>query len=339
MSERLLAAFTDPEELDVSPGVALLEEAGLRVSVLDTRDPGRIVAEAGDAAALLIGYTRVDGALMDALPQLRLVAAMAVGVDSVDLAAASSRGIQVCNVPDAATEEVAVHALALALCLVRRLPMLDRLVRAGGWSTDATEQMRRPSSMTLGILGLGRIGRYLARIAQPVFGTVVGHDPALSEDSWPSGVKRRSFAEVLACSDVLSLHLPASPGSRPLIGEEAIGQLKAGALLVNVSRGSLVDESALLSALEDGRLAGAGLDVLATEPPAAKDPLRAHPRAVVTPHLAYLSDESSLAYALRAAENVVAWATTGRPRNPVDTRAGTGGPSKERAEEVEQWGS
>ena len=161
---RPLAAITDTDEIDPSPAVSTLEGAGFAVDVLDSRDPSVIAEGAAEASALVIGYARVDADLLDRLERLQVVAAMSVGVDTVDLRAAEERGIWVSNVPDAATEEVAVHALALALGLVRRITFLDRHVRSGGWGVDAAESMRRPSRLSLGVVGLGRIGRRFAAL-------------------------------------------------------------------------------------------------------------------------------------------------------------------------------
>src|SRR4051794_35776126 len=291
------AVYADVVEVDPAPGVRLLEDAGFAVTVLDTSDLERIAAGARDAEALLIGYTRVDAALLGRLPNLRIVATQSVGYDMVDLDAAAARGVWVSNVPAAATEEVAVHALAMCLSLLRGLPRLDRAVRAGRW--DAAEvTLRRPSATTLGILGLGRIGRRLADAAGAVFGRVVGHDPAVAEAAWPTGVERLALADLLAEADVLSLHVPLTAETERIIDRRALARMRPGALLVNVSRGGLVDPGALLEALDAGHIAGAGLDVLDAEPPDPADPLLRHPRTLITPHAAYYSDRAAEAYVL-----------------------------------------
>ena len=311
-----LAVYTDVVEVDPEPGVALLEEAGLEVRVLGTDDPERIRAEAAGAAALLIGYTRVDAALIAGLPNLELVATQSVGFDMVDLDAARARGIWVSNVPGAATEEVAVHALAMGLSLLRGLPFYDRAVRGGRWDA-AEEPLRRPSTTTLGVLGLGRIGRRLATLAAGVHGRVIGHDPMLGPSTWPAGVERVDLETLLATSDVISLHLPLTDATERLVDAAAIARMRPGTLLVNVSRGALIDSAALVDALDTGHLGGAALDVLEVEPPARDEPLLRHPRVLVTPHAAYYSDQAARSYVLDQARNVVAWARDGRPRDVV----------------------
>jgi phosphoglycerate dehydrogenase-like enzyme len=311
-----LAVYTDVVDVDPGPGIRILKEGGFDVRIVDSADPAAIAAGAAGAAALLIGYSRVDGALLDALPEVGLVATQSVGFDMVDLGAAREHGVWVSNVPAAATEEVAVHALAMALALLRGLPFLDRDVRDGRWQADALP-LRRPSETTLGILGLGRIGRRLAGLAQDTFGRVIGHDPVLGADAWPDGVERTGLDAVLRESDVVSLHLPLSADTEHLIDAAALERMRPGAQLVNVSRGALIDPAALLDALDRGHVGGAALDVLEREPPDPADPLLRHPRTLVTPHAAYYSDRAARAYVEDQARNAVAWLRDGRPRDVV----------------------
>ncbi|MFJ6216670.1 C-terminal binding protein [Streptomyces sp. NPDC092296] len=311
-----VAVFTDLDDLDPAPGVALLTEAGFEVRIAEGPDPQSIVRAAADAVALLVGYAPVDAALLDRLPAVRILATLSAGYDHIDTEAARARGIWVCNLPDAATEDVAVHALASALALVRRLPQADAVVRGGGWNQDFTEVPRRAGELTLGLVGLGRIGSRLAEIAAPVFGTVAAYDPRSRADR-PARVRLLTLDQLIETSDVLSLHLPLTDTTRGLIGRAEIARMPHGSLLVNVSRGGLVDHAALLEALDEGRLAGAALDVLPQEPPAPDDPLRTHPRLLLSPHSAFLSDASLRAYVERPAANVISWHRTGRPLTPV----------------------
>lgn len=303
--------------LDVSPGVRLLETAGFRVHRLDA--PELDDAAPRDAVALLAGYDRVGAPLFDALPGLRIVATHSAGYDMVDVDEAWRRGIWVCNLPGGATEEVAVHAFALTLALLRRLPEWQRHVRAGGWDEEIPYPMRRPSTLRCGVLGMGRIGRHFAGLAAAVFGTVLGADPLVPESDWPSGVVRVGVDELFARSDVLSLHAPLTADTRQVADERRLAAMPRGAILVNASRGGLVDEAALLAALDAGRLAAAGLDVLDGEPPPYDHPLLRHARVLTTPHVGYLSTDSLRDYAEAPAANVVAWLRTGRPSSPVVT--------------------
>ncbi|MFB6628322.1 C-terminal binding protein [Streptomyces sp. NPDC056362] len=319
-----VAVFTDTDDLDPRPGARLLADAGFEVRVAGSRDPDVLASAAADAVALIVGYARVDAALLDRLPRLRIIATMSAGHDMVDTEAARRRGLWVTHLPDAATEDVAVHALAAALSLVRHLPRADAVVRGGGWSAEFVTQEdglpmpRRASELTLGLVGLGRIARTFAGLAAPVFGRVAAHDPHADPAHWPAGVERYETLDALAAaSDVLSLHLPLTPATHGLVDARLLHRMPPGGFLVNVARGELVDPEALLEAVDTGRLAGAALDVLPVEPPPPGDPLRLHPRIRLSPHSAYLSDASRRAYVCEPAANVIAWHRTGRPLTPV----------------------
>ena len=204
------AVYVDVERADVRAGRRLLEEIGFEVDEAVARTAAEVIHAGGGAAALLVGDSPITREVFDALATLRIVAAGTVGVDHIDVAEATRRGVWVSNVPAAAVEEVAVHALAMALSLVRHLSEWDRAVRDGTWDIEAVGQMRRPSAMTLGIVGLGRIGRRLAQVAAPVYGRLVGCDPHLGPGEWPPGVETVNDLDALfETSDVVSLHRPA----------------------------------------------------------------------------------------------------------------------------------
>ena len=312
-----VAVYTDWEGLVVDAGERTLRDAGWDVHRLGSTDPERIAEAAAGATALLVGYLDVDAALLDRLPRLRLLATLSVGVDMIDVDAAAQRGIWVSNVPAVATEDVAVHAIAMALALVRQLPRFDRDVRAGHWRVDVAEPPRRPSALTLGLLGLGRIGRHAAGLATGLFGRVAAHDPGVAAADWPAGVQRLDREALADCADVLSLHLPHARGAPPVVDAALLARLPRGACVVNVSRGELIDQDALLAALDSGRLGGAALDVVDPEPPPAGHPLVHHPRVLMSPHAAYFSPQTAVGYPRHQAANVLAWQRTGRPLTPV----------------------
>jgi phosphoglycerate dehydrogenase-like enzyme len=315
------ALYTDPEGVDLRDGTRLLEAAGFRVLIADVHSEEEVIArlDRSQPEVLLVTYVPVTERVLASAPSVRMVSCASVGVDCVDLEAAERRGIWVSNVPDAATEEVADHALALSLALSRHLAFYDRHVRGGGWSYDATGVPRRLAELTLGVVGMGRIGRQLTGLAHPIFGRVIACDPFADPARWPDGVEWVQLAECLRESDVVSLHLPLTATTKGIINTATLGEMRDGSYLVNVSRGGLIDESALLSALDRGKLSGAALDVTCTEPPAPSDPLRHHPRVLITPHAAFYSSRTVSRYTLRQAENVVAWARDGRPNTPVNS--------------------
>ena len=209
-----------------------------------------------------------------------------------------------------------MHASAMGLSLLRGIPFLDRAVRDGRWDPLA-EPLRRPSGATLGVLGLGRIGRRVAALGRPVYGRVIGHDPHIGEAAWPASVERVECDALLATAHVVSVHLPLTDETHHLVDATALGRMRPGAFLVNVSRGAVVDPAALLDALDAGRLGGAALDVLEAETLAPDDPLLHHPRTLVTPHAAYYSRDAARAYVIAQARNVVAWRREGRPLDVV----------------------
>src|SRR5215204_3174792 len=215
------------------------------------------------------------------------------------------------------TTEVALQAVAMLLALLRNVAGHDREVRAGHWDYHRGGQLRRPSSLTLGVVGLGRIGRMAAERAAPWFGAVFGYDPDLPDDAWPDDVQRLDLLDLFRRSSAVTLHLPLDDTTRGFVGTELLSLMPGGSYLVNTARGGLVDLDAVLDALEAGGLAGVALDVLPEEPPPQDHPLLSHPRALITPHVAWYSTESEIELRRKASQNIVDWARTGRPTYAV----------------------
>ncbi|HLT01309.1 MAG TPA: C-terminal binding protein [Geminicoccaceae bacterium] len=291
---------------------SVLEPIG--ASVVDGRAVPREAPLWARAAGILLGTAvRLDAAWFARLPRCRAVVRYGIGVDNVDLAAAQSRGIPVSNVRDYCTDEVAEHALACILALQRALPYWDRLVRTGSWRGPRAPHLLRLSRATLGVVGLGQIGRAVAWRAARIFGRVLGYDPAAPAAGRREEVVRvGSLSELLAASDAITLHVPLTDSTRNLIDAGALRQMKPGACLINVSRGGLVDEAALFAALDEGHLAGAALDTFVNEPLPAADPLIKNERLILSPHVAWMSDTSALELRRRASEEM-ARLLTGKP--------------------------
>jgi len=288
--------------------------AGLDVSVESSTPPW-----SGDDVVGLLSWEPVTAADIGRLPSLRVIATPSVGVDHVDVEAATRQGVWVCNVPEYCVDEMADHALALLLALVRGVVELDRSVRAGLWSHQAAGTLRRLSDVRLGVIGFGRIGRALASRAHALGMDVCAHDPFVSDDEISAaGVRPAALDDLLQGSTAISLHSPLTPETRRLIGSRELALLPYGAYVVNVSRGGLVDTSALLEALESGRLGGVGLDVLHVEPPSRASPAPAAPRLVVTPHAGWYSEQAEAAVFRRAAESIHDVLEGRRPRDAVN---------------------
>jgi D-3-phosphoglycerate dehydrogenase len=263
---------------------------GTGVAVAEAREPWG----GDDVVGLLVGTeTEVRSADLDRLPALRVVATCSVGFDHVDSDEAERRGIWVCSVPDYCVEEVADHALALVLSLLRGVVVLDREVRAGGWNWRAAGELRRLRGTRLGVVGLGRTGRALVERAAALGFEVWGTDPALGPDEIAAtGARPATLRELLAACHAVSLHVALTPETEGLLGAQELSLMPDGAVLIDTARPQLLDQEALRRELESGHLGGAALDVIPVEPPTAEHPAPTWPRLVVTPHVAWYSAEA-----------------------------------------------
>ena len=249
-----------------------------------------------DARVLLVELAPVTRPVLEAAKSCVAVVRYGTGFDNIDLEAAAQLGIAATNVPGYAAQSVSEHTMALLLAVARRLVEQVDLVRSGDWrSGDLRFRPLGLSGATLGIVGVGAIGKALSVRARAFGMTVLGYDPYLDDGELSPHAAPTELQVLLARSDYVSLHLPLSPDTRGIIGVAALSGMKTGAVLINTSRGGLVDEQALLDALDTGQLSYAALDVTANEPLAADDPLRSHPRVLVTPHVAFWSDQAELA--------------------------------------------
>ncbi len=262
-------------------------------------------------ALIVRSRTKVTAHLLEAGERLKVVGRAGVGVDNIDLAAASARGVIVVNSPLAASIAVAEHTLALMLALARAIPMADGGIKRGEWLKSKLMGVELYGK-TLGLLGVGRIGAAVADRAAAFGMAVLAYDPYLTpEQIGQRGATAASFDEVLAEADFVSTHLPLTPETRGMLGSAAFGKMKPGAHLIAAARGGVVDEDALLAALESGQVAGAALDVFATEP-VGDSPLAKHPRVVCTPHIGAQTEEAQARAGVDIAEEVLA-ALAGQP--------------------------
>jgi D-3-phosphoglycerate dehydrogenase / 2-oxoglutarate reductase len=313
----LRVLIADFDYADVNIERRILEGAGLEVVEAQCRTEEDVIEAGRGVSALLTQYAPITAKVLAELPELRMVGRYGVGYDVVDVGVARERGVWVANVPDYGTEEVAAHALSMALALLRHLTLYDRAVRNGRWHPASTGPLYRLKNLTLGVVGIGRIGGTFARRAGPWFGRTLGCDPYLEEDAWPEGVDQASLQEVFSESLLVSLHAPLTEETRGFIGRSLLERMPEGGYLVNTARGGLVAMDDLLWALETGPLAGAALDVFPQEPPPAGHPLLNSSNVVLTPHAAYYSLEAEEEARTKAAQNVVSWAQEGRPIYPV----------------------
>ena len=303
MSRILVAERVAQAGLDI---LAASNETAVRLSLPRSELLVALAEPDGWDALVVRSQTRVDGELLAAAaPRLSVVAVASVGTDRVDLAAAARSGVTVVNAPTGSTIAAAEHTMALMLAVLRKIPSADASVRRGEWERAryvGTELQHR----TLGIIGLGKIGKAVARRAAAFDMRVIAHDPWLT----PAQATRHAarlveLPELLASADVVTLHVTLTPETRGLIGLAQIAAMKAGAVLVNVARGGLVDEEALASALRGGHLGGAAIDVFTTEPIAPDNPLRDAPNTILTPHLGASTAEAQERAGVEMAERLL----------------------------------
>ncbi len=291
VSKKGLAPLRDDERFDV-------------ILVKDSSEPDFAV-ELETAAGLIVrSATRVDASVLDRAPDLRVVGRAGVGVDNIDVAAASERGVAVMNAPGGNTISAAELTMALMLAVARRVTDADRSIREGRWERSTLQGVELRGK-TLGVIGAGRIGWEVAQRCRAFGMDVVIYDPYLAPervvDLHPHLV---TLDHLIESSDVISLHVPLNAETRGLIGDDALGRMKKGAFVLNVSRGGVVDESALARALTEGKIAGAGLDVYEHEPLAADSPLLHAPNLVLTPHLGASTKEAQIQVALEVARSI-----------------------------------
>ena len=285
----------------------IMESAGVEVVTCPGHTREEILQNGRDCQGFTTGGGVFDGPLFDQLPECQVVARYGIGVDTIDVPAATARGVIVANVPDAWWEEVADHAMALILALLRRLPTGDASVRGGGWGWNPLRPIPKLRELTLGVVGLGNIGRALASRALPFGFRVIAYDPYVAdEDNSGSSVERVTFPELLARSDVISVHAPLTDETRGLFDRDAFRQMKPEAYFVNTARGQIQDEGALYEALAAGEIAGAGIDVFEAEPPDAANPLFGLDSTIMTPHCAGYSEPALVEGREKTAWNVVA---------------------------------
>jgi D-3-phosphoglycerate dehydrogenase len=303
----------DPEglkPLEAHPGIDLRFEVAPKPEVLEK-------ALIGTDVWLVRSETKVTADWIGKAPDLRLIGRAGVGVDNIDLAAATRRGVAVINAPAANTLAAAEHAMALMLCVARFVPQADASLKAGKWERSKFMGVEL-FGKTLGVVGLGRIGREVAKRAQAFGMKIVGFDPFVSEaQARELGIEPCPLAELLKTSDFVTLHVPGGAKTKNLIGAESLKTVKKGLRLVNCARGELVDEAALAEALKDGRVAAAGLDVFSAEPLPADSPLRGAPNLVLTPHLGASTREAQSRVATELAQAVVDFHDKGMAPNAL----------------------
>ena len=311
MAKILISDPIDPE------GVELLK-AQAEVDVMKGLNPQELIGILGEYDALVVrSETKVTSEVIEAGKRLQVIGRAGIGVDNIDVDAATSGGIAVVNAPTGNTVAAAEHTLALMLALARNLPQAHQSLKHGHWDRSAFMGIQ-VRNKTLGIVGLGRVGSEVARRAQGWDMHLMAHDPFVTSDyARILGVELATLDQLLAQADFVTIHTPLTESTHHLIAERELAIMKPGARLINVARGELIDEEALLSALDEGKLAGAALDVFSQEP-AGENPLVRHAKVVVTPHLGASTQEAQREVAIEVAEQVICVLRGEPARNTVN---------------------
>ncbi len=308
MSKQWRVVVTDYEYNDLSLEEAVFEPIAGQVELVGAqcRTEAEVIASAHNADGLINQYAPLGRLVIESLEKCRIISRYGVGLNTVDVPAATERGIVVANVPDYCMDEVSDHALALLLSWARRVSRLDRNIRSGNWDYKVGAPIYRLRGRTLGLLAFGRIPRALAPKARAVGLRVLAYDPYIDQNIMTeSGVEPCELDDLLQRSDFVSIHVPLSPATRHLISLEKLALMRPEALLINTSRGPLINEADLLTALRAGQIAGAALDVLEDEPIRPVHPLAELDNVLLTPHVAWYSVESEMEMRTKAARNVL----------------------------------
>lgn len=300
--------ITDCDHDQIEIEKKIFADAGIEMELKQAITEEEVIRECQDGDIFIVQYAKITDRVMEHCPRLRYVVRYGVGVDTIDIAAATKRGIQVGNVPDYGMNEVADHAIALALSLTRKVTEMNRITKQEVWDYTRAIPVRRFSEMTVGVIGLGRIGRNFAEKMHSLGFRVIGTDPYFKEtEETKNYVQAADLDTVIREADILSVHCPAE-GNQNLINRDVFVRMKNTAVVINVARGGIINEADLDWALEQKEIGGAGIDCMTGEPVSKDCPLFRHENLIVTPHMAWYSEEAARELKRKVAEEAVRFA-------------------------------
>lgn len=300
--------ISDCDHTDITEEKKVFQAAEFDYAWYHCQTEDDVINKCRGAVAMLNQYAPINEKVFTALPSLKMVVRYGVGVDNIDLVAATKHGVQICNVPDYGTEEVADHAFALMMTLIRKIYKIVPCVKSGEWDYTKVIPIQRNRLKTVGIIGLGRIGSAFAKRVKSLGCNIIAYDPCKQKRKQfidEAFVKFVDKEELLKNADVISLHCSLNENTKDIIGEKELHMMKPHAYLINVARGGLLNEDALLKALNEKWIAGAGIDVCKNEPLAQDNPLLAQPNLLITPHMAWYSEEAAVDLTRKCAEEAV----------------------------------
>jgi D-3-phosphoglycerate dehydrogenase len=296
----------------------VLRELNPEIQLAAQATPEGIVALARNADALMVTYAKITAEMIAEMPKVKIISRMGLGVDNIDVPAATRAGIVVTRVAEYCTEEVSDHAMALLLALIRKVAIGNQAVQSGRWQMPVVVPIHRIRGTTLGLLGFGKIPHFVAPRAQAFGMNVIAYDPFAPNEVFSRlGVERVDLETLFATSDYVSIHCPLTADTRHLVNAAAFSKMKAGVYLVNTARGPIIDEQALAAALDSGRVAGAALDVMEKEPP-GDSILLGRSNVLIQPHTGFYSEESLVELETKAAQEVYRVLTGRPPLNPLN---------------------
>jgi len=300
----MLVAVADSVFPNLDPAREVLSQIGADLKLSPDKTPESILAIARDADAVLVTYAKINADMIKQMPKVKIISRFGIGVDNVDLAAATAQGIVVTKVPDYCIDEVSDHAVALLLTVARKIPLADSMVQKGRWEMPAVVPIHRFRGSVLGLAGFGRIPQLVVPKAQAFGMKVIAYDPFVPAEVFKSlNVEQVDFQQLLTRSDYISVHTPLVPETKGLFNLAAFKAMKKTAYIVNTARGPVIDEADLAKALDAGEIAGAGLDVMTQEPP-VNSPLLGRPNVIITPHTSFYSEESLIELQTKAVDRV-----------------------------------
>ncbi len=314
-------AVTDTVFPSLDPAREALSRVDAELTLASEPTVEGILAVAADADALLVTYGQINADVIAGLNNCKAIGRFGIGTDNIDIGAATGKGIVVTYAPVYCLDEVSDHAMALLLSVARKIPYADKLVADGRWEMPAVVPIARFRGTTLGLLGLGNIPQQIVGKAQAFGMNVIAADPYCPDEVFQKfNVAKVEFDDLLARSDYISVHAPLTPETEKMFNMDAFRKMKNTAFLINTARGPLVDTADLAAALDAGEIAGAGLDVLPTEPPAADDPIVGRDDVVITPHTGFYSEDALLDLQTTVASDVAAVLAGEEPKYPVKPR-------------------
>ena len=316
------AVITDYQYENVNQEKALIEGAGHTLVARVASTPDEIITNAADADAIVTQYCSIDETIISKLQRCRMIIKYGIGINNIDAEAASKRGIYVCNVPDYGVDEVSNHAITLYFALNKKIFTLANALRNGDWGYSSVIPLHRIAGSTLGLAGFGRIPQSVAKKMKGFDVRILAYDPFCSAEKMAEmGVEKVELPQLFAESDSISIHCPSTPETRHMFNADAFRAMKKSAFLINTARGDIIDEAALIDALKQGEIAGAGLDVFEHEPVSQDSPLLHMPNVIATPHSAWYTEDSIKALQRSVGEEVARVLNGNAPLHPCNMAA------------------